>query len=197
MPPSNQNRRYSNIESGQNHACGIRSDLDQYPGMMDCWSMKKTTKQRSFYRSLWPHPNIALQSIVVGVDLTCGLDQDGMAFYWGSPSPQFNITAPPPYKFQSVVSGGNHVCRIVKTTSEVKCWGGNFMNQGSPQEETRFIALAGGSKHSCGIRQDNHCLECWGSFNQSSIPKDVEFLGIASTNIMTCGIREDNLIMDC
>lgn len=197
VPRSNQNRRYSNIASGQHHVCGIRSHLEQYPGMMDCWSMKNTTKQRSFSRSLRSPPNIALQSIVAGDDLTCGLDQDGMAFCWGLPYPQFNITVPPPYKFQSLASGGNHVCGIVKTTSEVKCWGDNSMNQGSPPEKTRFIALAGGSKHSCGIREDNHCVECWGSFNQSSIPKDVGFLAIASTNIVTCGIREDNLIVDC
>eukprot|EP01018_Ginkgo_biloba_P030957 Gb_06872 [translate_table: standard] len=192
VPLSNQNRRYSYIAAGQNHVCGIRSSLDEYPGMVDCWAMRKAAKE-----SFSPPPNLFLDSIVAGNGFTCGLDQEGMSFCWGSPSPQFNITSPPRDQFDNLASGSNHVCGIMKNTAEVKCWGDDSMKQGSPPAGTRFIALAGGPRHSCGIRQDNHAVECWGSFNQSSIPKGAGFLAIAATDMVTCAVREDNLILDC
>ncbi|GLJ52498.1 hypothetical protein SUGI_1117270 [Cryptomeria japonica] len=144
-------------------------------------------KVGTFYPMCW-------RSNLTGDDFTCGLNQEGSAICWGSPSN--NITTPPQDKFESIVSGSNHVCGILKETAQVKCWG-ESMNLIIPYQQTRYMALAGGAKHSCGIRLDNHAVECWGSFNQSSIPGSVGFLAIAASNVVTCGIREANLIVDC
>lgn len=57
--------------------------------------------------------------------------------------------------------------------------------------------LSSGSRHFCGIREDNHGIECWGSFNSSYIPKGAGFKAIASWEFATCGIREDDLVLDC
>ncbi|XP_057870104.2 serine/threonine-protein kinase-like protein CCR1 [Cryptomeria japonica] len=194
VPLSYQNRRYSHIASGQNHVCGIRSSSDAYPGMVDCWSMQEKSPKTSSSALFTPPSNLSLISVVAGDDFTCGLNQEGSAICWGSPSN--NITTPPQDKFESIVSGSNHVCGILKETAQVKCWG-ESMNLIIPYQQTRYMALAGGAKHSCGIRLDNHAVECWGSFNQSSIPGSVGFLAIAASNVVTCGIREANLIVDC
>ncbi|GLT71740.1 hypothetical protein SLA2020_437380 [Shorea laevis] len=73
----------------------------------------------------------------------------------------------------------------------VKCWGDNN-SYVSPPFGIQFVALTAGAKHFCGIRGDNHGVECWGVFNSSSVPKGYGFMAIASSDIVSCGIREDD-----
>ncbi|KAG8493269.1 hypothetical protein CXB51_010736 [Gossypium anomalum] len=50
----------------------------------------------------------------------------------------------------------------------------------------------------CGIREDDHEIECWGrNINVSSVPKASGFLAIASSDSMTCGVREVDLVLNC
>ncbi|KAK9128133.1 hypothetical protein Syun_016930 [Stephania yunnanensis] len=62
----------------------------------------------------------------------------------------------------------------------------------------RFVALTAGAQHFCGIREDDHGIECWGRNYLALVPKGSSgFLAIAASDFITCGVREDDLIIDC
>ena len=52
------------------------------------------------------------------------------------------------------------------------CWGDNRYEQASPPKGERFVAVSGGSLHSCGIREDGTVV-CWGydNYGQVSPPR--------------------------
>nr|KJB36609.1 hypothetical protein B456_006G167000 [Gossypium raimondii] len=83
----------------------------------------------------------------------------------------------------AALSGGEgFLCGILANTSQVFCWS---------------LVASAGAYHFCGIREDDHGVECWGSFNFSSVPKHSGFMALASSDVTTCGIREDDLVLDC
>ncbi|KAF3439365.1 hypothetical protein FNV43_RR17642 [Rhamnella rubrinervis] len=111
--------------------------------------------------------------------------------------------------YSHIAAGKNHVCAIrglyysEHDSGSVDCWEivrtkNNSLSSESinPLNGTRFVSLAAGALHFCGVRKDNHGVECWGSFNASSILKGSGFMAIASSDFRTCGIREDDLVVD-
>ncbi|KAM1575984.1 hypothetical protein ACFX10_032357 [Malus domestica] len=115
--------------------------------------------------------------------------------------------------FKTVVSGEGFSCGGVRDGGLI-CWGPNSSNLGisgslqnftalasgraqSVEFQILYVSLAAGDHHFCGIRHDNHRVECWGMLNSSLIPKTSGFLAIASSDYTTCGIREDDLVIDC
>ncbi|WZY95994.1 hypothetical protein YC2023_068323 [Brassica napus] len=91
--------------------------------------------------------------------------------------------------FNKIVSGDGFSCGGVREG------GDSFAN--SPSDNSRFVALASGPNHYCGIREDTHEVACWGNANFSLIPKASGFKAIASSDSIVCGIREEDLVLDC
>ncbi|KAF3440987.1 hypothetical protein FNV43_RR19273 [Rhamnella rubrinervis] len=165
---------YSHIAAGKNHVCAIRglyySEHDS--GSVDCWEIVRTKNNSLSSKQSTLLYDQSINSLV----------------------------------FKKVVSGEGFSCGVIREGGLV-CGGPNFASLGvsdisdsfmsiNPLNGTRFVSLAAGALHFCGVRKDNHGVECWGSFNASSILKGSGFMAIASSDFRTCGIREDDLVVD-
>jgi len=131
-----------------------------------------------------------LEFITLGGD-RCALTAVGEAFCWGDGSygalgnangPRYSI---PPVqvkgglRFRVIANGATHVCAL-DLAGKAFCWGNNFVGQlgigenGSPLRDSfrteptpvliseRFVALAAGSAHTCGLTNDE-AIYCWGT----------------------------------
>ncbi|GAB4856704.1 hypothetical protein Ancab_014619 [Ancistrocladus abbreviatus] len=112
--------------------------------------------------------------------------------------------------FKIVVSGGGFSCggvrdggvegvvyvELLRIQGKSSVGGSNESYADSPVG-TKFVTVTAGEHHYCGIREDTHGIECWGSFNSAAVPKGSGFFAIASSDYLTCGIREEDLVLDC
>ena len=123
----------------------------------------------------------------------------------------------------ALATGASHICGVREGIDgrTLWCWGGNEKGQlgvGSSTEmlvptqvgsEVDWIAIAAGSSHTCGIRDDglSRTLWCWGSNRNgrlgdgSMIDMDVptqvgthiDWVEITAGDQHTCGIRDDGV----
>jgi alpha-tubulin suppressor-like RCC1 family protein len=59
----------------------------------------------------------------------------------------------------------------------------------------KFKSVSSGPSHSCGVRLDNHTVQCWGRDDrgQANAPAG-RFKSVASGGFHSCGVREDGQI---
>ncbi|KAM0991023.1 hypothetical protein ACFX13_009586 [Malus domestica] len=193
---------YSHIAAGKSHVCAIRGSYysDHEYGTVDCWEIFETSnrslssKQSTLF-SDQAIANLVFKGVVSGEGFSCGAVRDGGLICWGPNSSNLGVSGPVLQNFTALASGRASVCGI-SDFGELNCWGDADLLDGHPNG-TQYVSLAAGDHHYCGIRQDNHRVECWGMFNSSLIPKASGFMAIASSDYTTCGIREDDLVIDC
>jgi alpha-tubulin suppressor-like RCC1 family protein len=125
-------------------------------------------------------------TLATGFDHTCTVTADGALYCWGS-NAAFGQVGDGTYEHRatptrvgsdndwvSVRSGGEHTCAR-KSTGAAFCWGrndksslGSFTGgygQNTPvalDAPSRWLSVAGGIQHGCGIKLDGS-LWCWGS----------------------------------
>lgn len=107
-------------------------------------------------------PNVSFVSISGGKDFLCGLRSGGISLIcWGltreNPSPRRLYRAPP--LLDSLTVGENHVFASV-IGGGVRWWrrGSRF----PPAADGKFKSISSGNGFSCGIRDDNGKVNCWG-----------------------------------
>lgn len=134
-------------------------------------------------------------------------------------SPQPRVTAGG-MLFRSIAVGGSTSCGIAAADSVTYCWGNNHLGQLGdstrtartiPQpvaDTTRFVALAVGTAHTCGITPQGNAL-CWGAAGLGelgdaaaapdcggypcratpvSVSGNLHFTALAAGTSFTCGI---------
>ncbi|KAK3023173.1 hypothetical protein RJ639_043482 [Escallonia herrerae] len=203
VPPSLKDNSYSQIAAGMNHVCAIRGSYVSSIGygIVDCWGFYQTSNGHDVatvpvYNSSFSDPNNALfNEIVSGDGFSCGVSKNGSVICWGPKSGDLKYSAIFG-SMKALISDRDSVCGISGISGEVKCLG-NGKELGGPDNDTHFVSLSAGAHHSCGIREDDHGIECWGSINASSVPKGSGFTAIASSDYTTCGVREADLVLDC
>lgn len=172
---------------------------------------------------------------------SCGLDETGKVFCWGSND--YGQLARPPYgpcptsrtgfpcsptpvpvapegTFVGVAVGRGFTCAL-STDGETLCWGatsGGRTGQPDPGEEndpmprplpggTRFVAIALGAGHGCGIDADGRA-HCWGTNRYGElglgagdalghpvpapVAGELRFRSLAAGPYLTCGITSAN-----
>ena len=211
-------RNGAQIDSGQEHACAVRSD-----GAIACWGSND--------RNQADPPSGEFLAVSAGALHTCAVKTDNTLACWGtSRDGQINPAASnrgdvSNDKFLAVSAGGGHTCAI-KTDNTLACWGQNLTGAANPtsslqgvSQDTRFLAVSAGDVHTCAIKTDN-TLACWGGHNyysiaigilvevnygQSSptestleqggpISKNTRFLAVSAGAFHTCGIKTDNTL---
>ena len=174
------------------------------------------------------------KSIDAGSSRMCGITTDDQAFCWGNqfrgalgdgklfgsnPEPDAVIGG---MSFTAIAVGLATVCAIA-TGGETYCWGVNdygmlgdgqppepFKEQATPSRVVgghRFVALAVGGYHVCGLTQDARAY-CWGwnqygelgngTTSHSSVPVlvdgDHRWTSLVAGGVHTCGLTTDGTL---
>ena len=107
-------------------------------------------------------------------------------------------THPPPHSFESISSGGHHVCALDPDGVAV-CWGSNGyipphgdVSILAPSDE-KFIDVSSGRYHFCGLKPDGEVV-CWGNNAGGELPPPAgeKFVSISSGGSHTCALRRDD-----
>jgi hypothetical protein len=191
--------KYLQLSLGQTVGCGILANRH-----LRCWGATITPDNTTFMQ------------VVVGNDYVCGLTTAGTAICWGfgsSPAAYGEISAPDE-QFVQLTGGYYHVCGL-RADGVPKCWGaGSFdrtpdcmslkydCGQAQPPPDEKFVQLAAGMVHTCGLRADGS-VKCWGAgvtsgteasalkYGQAQ-PPDEEFSWISAGYVHNCGIRKSD-----
>lgn len=108
-------------------------------------------------------------------------------------------------RFTSLALGAQHSCGINLEGHGV-CWGKVFVETSSSTQvridvpsDIAFKQLAAGQYFTCGIKQKDSTVACWGySPDIAGAPKDgTRFTTIAASNYFACGIKESDQSIVC
>ncbi|MGH7516173.1 MAG: Ig-like domain-containing protein [Gemmatimonadales bacterium] len=185
------------LRAGGTHSCGIMSS-----GAAQCWGRNgngqlgdgTTLDQRRAVAVVPPAGQstpLAFASLSLGGIHSCGLDQAGVIYCWGSngsgelgdgttTSSTEPVPVEPPagFTFAAVAAGSSHSCGL-GPIGAAYCWGNNTQGQlgdgtttnrplpvavAPPAEASRaplFTSLSAGGNHTCGITPLGRPY-CWG-----------------------------------
>ena len=139
---------FDEIAAGLNHACALND------GALICWG-------RNFPDGVETIQEIPpLSTIQAGAGFTCGLTSDADMACWNNDRRELTITSGP---FVDIGIGLHHACAI-KVNGRVFCvlGDGDDYSLKSQPPPTKFVQIAGGWHHTCGITETSD-IECWGS----------------------------------
>lgn len=150
--------------------------------------------------------------VAAGGGFGCGLQEDGALHCWGNDSHGI-VSDLPADEFSDLAAGLYHACAIRKGDRSIACWGAGDADDPNGNDPEliafgqalpptgRFVAVAAGWGHSCGIHEDGS-VECWGAGITvdnceetlecgQSVPPTGTFVQIACGTSNSCGIRDD------
>ena len=169
VPEPHDDETFIAISSGSTHTCALRHD-----GSPVCWGAPDAG-DGSFpfeinFGQASPPEDDRFVAIDAGLYHTCALREDGSAACWGVVGEfgmeyDFGQASPPmDGRFVAIDVGIYHTCALREDGAAV-CWGAELgdtlgyerryeqvgFGQASPPEGERFIAIASGAKHTCGL----------------------------------------------
>ncbi|KAM5583221.1 putative serine/threonine-protein kinase-like protein CCR3 [Rosa sericea] len=147
-------------------------------------------------RALFHSPGEALKfkTVTSGSGFTCGILMNGSrVLCWGN-----GIGAEIQKGFENVlmsslIAGESHACGLRKNGTLV-CKGNNDSGQLNVPYGAKFSGLALGANFTCGIRQSNGYVVCWG---HSDVVGNVSFESIVAGLDFVCGLTRGNLSVIC
>ncbi len=150
--PAPPGERFVAISMASAHGCGLRSD-----GRVLCWGF-------DFAGQMSPLEDGPFSAIAAGHHHTCALRSDGTAVCWG-----YDFEGWAERRGVRVPDPDNRISKIYLDEEERLS---NIPLSATPEGE-RFTAIAAGTLHACGLREDGG-ISCWGSneHGQASPPGD-------------------------
>ena len=135
------------------HACGITTS-----GLAICWGCEENDIGQC------DPPTYTFESIEVGTQHSCGMTAKGELYCWGQD--MFGQSTPDQVFYAAYGLGHTHTCGVEEDGAALNCVGcgpeEGEPNQGQCEAPAgSFVAVDGGSGHSCGINTDGE-IECWG-----------------------------------
>ncbi|GAB4831947.1 hypothetical protein Ancab_005963 [Ancistrocladus abbreviatus] len=179
------------ISVGDNQVCGIVNGTNH----LKCWRGMKGSIPSSILHE-------EFRVISSGLGFSCGiLMNDSRIQCWGSNSStvdlihgQFGNTS-----MSTIVAGERHVCGF-DLEGVLICKGDNSSGQLNAPSGEAFSQLALGMNFSCGIRESNHSVVCWGGgvgeYSNNST-KGGSFESIVAGSDFVCGLSSGNLSVIC
>ena len=208
--------RFSAVDSGGAHACGLRSD-----GTVSCWgdnSQGQASAPGGEFTAVsaglthscglrgdgtvtcWGG-NVNLQSdapdeeftaVSAGGYLSCGLRPDDTAVCWGRGFDQFDTNDfDPPLTVSAVAAGDRDACGLITDDGSVLCADETY---DTPLHHGPFSALSAGGGHYCALGTDE-TVTCWGDdFHSEASPPDGRFKAVSAGGNHSCGLRTDDTV---
>lgn len=177
---------------------------------MHCWDTNDLTNFSFQPKRLHFRKAVQLTDVSVGGDQVCAREvNSGVVKCWRGTKVKdkgqlFSFSSPgEDLKFSTITSGRGFTCGILRSKSEVFCWG----DSGIADEIQRgfknlsMVSLVAGESHACGLSR-NGALVCKGSNDsgQLNVPFSSAFEfsgGLALGANFTCAIRQRSGLVAC
>jgi len=190
--------RFATFDAGDVFGCGLTAD-----GTPQCVGWEAVGRlgnglstSGTVFAPVSASTTVKFVALSSGYNHTCALTAAGAAYCWGNDGsgvvntvPTQVIAAP---AFMSLSAGNFFTCGIA-TDSTAYCWGENFYGTLGIGDTTsrvatptavagglKFIALAAGSTHACGLATDSTAY-CWGSTSLGTASADSARAPVAVT----------------
>ena len=139
------NGSFDEVAAGHAHACALNE------GALICWG-------RGFPDGAETIKEVPLLSTIrASGGFTCGLTPNDDMACWDNGDGELSITPGP---FADIGTGLPHLCAI-RDDGSAFCAGSHYSQRSLPPP-TKFVQIAGGRYHTCGITETSD-IECWGS----------------------------------
>mmetsp|Transcript_20551 Transcript_20551/g.25196 ORF Transcript_20551/g.25196 Transcript_20551/m.25196 type:complete len:307 (-) Transcript_20551:297-1217(-) len=163
---------FTQVSSGQHHSCGILKNRS-----IKCWGRDDFGESNS--------PAGSFVQVSSGMGFTCGLTATGLIKCWGKNSHK-QSEPPQGIQFKQISVGTSaHACGITYDL-DVICWGKNDRGQANNQKGP-FIQVSTGAQTSCGIKEEDQSITCWG--HMPAIPEDK----MSRTNYDELSLGQDHM----
>ena len=99
----------------------------------------------------------------------CAVDDDGLLQCWGDGADSLDTPENTFYQFNA---GPGHFCGVDDSWGGI-CWAGDADSaEMMPPDGVQFTMVSAGTYHTCGIRNEDQLVQCWGSdtYGQSTPP---------------------------
>ncbi|XP_075668031.1 putative serine/threonine-protein kinase-like protein CCR3 isoform X2 [Castanea sativa] len=179
-----------NLAVGDDQVCATFNGTNS----VNCWRRNKNFRL--------PSESDSFSSISSGFGFSCGiLNGSQKVRCWGSNTVLSTLIEGDftNMSMNSIVAGGSHVCGF-NSNGFVVCKGDNSSGQlNVPSNSVGDLSkLSLGDSHSCGIKQSNQSVVCWGGRDYSSnVTEGVSFETIVSGSNFTCGLKTGDLSIMC
>ena len=170
------------------HACGVRrlrlEEGHRWQGTVLCWGAASAGVPRVVKGTF--------VQVVTGQSESCGLRPAGYVVCWDNATGANAADAdfvPPVSRLDDVSGGWDHFCGLLRTNSEVVCWGDNTHGQAGVTSGTLLSRIDAGGQLSCGITLTLG-IECWGAASAvRGTPAGSGFRDIDAGQAHACAIR--------
>src|SRR3989339_779091 len=226
------------ISARDQHTCGIRANDSR----VLCWGYGDSGRLGDGEIDNNLEPNLttdfsAYTSVSVGSIHTCGIRaNDSRVLCWGdnyygqlgngtTTDSIIPILTSDSSAYSSISAGRLHTCGIRANDSRVLCWGesdygrlgdgssGDNLNPNVTTDTSPYTSINAGSDHTCGIRQNDSRVLCWGSGNYGQLgdgsnashsvlnpnitTDSSAYSSVSAGQYYTCGIRVNDSRVLC
>jgi alpha-tubulin suppressor-like RCC1 family protein len=151
------NGTFRALSTGSHSSCAIRGD-----GTLACWGYSN--------QGILNPPSGTFDAIAATSDYACAL-HDHVPTCWGATG---SLGTPPDQPFLAIEIGPWHSCGI-RLEGTVACWGTPLLDEGQADPPAgTFSALSATTYETCGIRDGDGIVECWGGdvFGGAPLPAE-------------------------
>ena len=215
--------RFSAIDAGAQHTCGLVGGGGLAEGTAVCWGsgwaggLGNGRNDNAFTPVIVSAAPVPFKAITSGEAHTCALSTDGDAYCWGS---NFSgeigdnttihrllpVKVLSSVKFASISAGLGHTCALT-SDARVYCWG--IIHKTSSvvpvrvEGLPRITQLSSEKQRACGLTDIGE-VYCWGEGDglvvktsqdkPTKVANGMTFKSIASGGYHTCGLRENGSV---
>ena len=195
-PPNGEFRA---LTVDDNHGCAIKTD-----GSAECWTIRNSVTTPKAEAPA----DVRFADIAASAMHSCGLTDLGSIECWGHDRHPSGFSGggqvsgrPSGTGFLEVAADSEYACAIRTPSRKITCWGSDrygVVETGRtiPPESDRFIDVAPGHQHTCGIRLDGSIV-CWGQDTDgvlSDAPTIGKYIDISSGDFHSCALRDNGTI---
>ena len=171
--------RFTAVDSGAAHACGLRSD-----GTVTCWGSNDDGQSEA--------PAGQFTALSAGTTHSCGLRSDGTITCWGGN--ENDQSEAPAGQFTAVSAGGDLSCGLRSADTAV-CWGEGFELLDTELYNPPLLvrAVSAAAREACGLLTDDSSVLCVDEFFETNQIYG-EFTAITSGGDHHCGLRTNGTV---
>lgn len=185
--------QFRSVSSGLGFSCGILMTTK----MVFCWGRNSALASQIQAK----FENLSMESIVVGGNQACGLNQTGFLICKGiGNSKNLDFLSDFGYEFSGLALGASHICAIRRTNGSVICWGGNGEFSSNLTEGISFESIVAGLNFTCGLTTSDFKILCWGPGWPSNSSPELPLMKLlpgpcVQSNCSECGMYPESKIL--